>query len=96
MSTQVVLVSDQVLQNLIPILMERPTRVCLVLTEAISSGASSRMTLPGASVRLGARPSSAGWTAVLNAWRRRCNPFRARRARIRLVPPAELQHLRDL
>ncbi|MFP4247516.1 MAG: Card1-like endonuclease domain-containing protein [Halochromatium sp.] len=42
MSTQVVLVSDQVLQNLIPILMERPTRVCLVLTEAMTRRGADR------------------------------------------------------
>ncbi|MEA1051768.1 DUF1887 family CARF protein [Lamprobacter modestohalophilus] len=36
MSIQVVLVSDQVLQNLIPILMERPTQVYLVLTQEMA------------------------------------------------------------
>jgi len=55
MSTQVVLVSDQVLQNLIPILMERPTRVFLVLTEEMARrGADRRLSrqLRGAEAQL--------------------------------------------
>ncbi len=42
MSTHVVLVSDQVLQNLIPILMERPTQVCVVLTEEMARRGADR------------------------------------------------------
>ena len=55
MSTQVVLVSDQVLQNLIPILMERPARVFLVLTEEMARrGADRRLSsqLRGADAQL--------------------------------------------
>ena len=45
MSAHVVLVSDQVLQNLIPILMERPAWVFLVLTEEMARrGADRRLT----------------------------------------------------
>jgi len=47
MSTHVVLVSDQVLQNLIPILMERPERVALVITEEMARrGADRRLARP--------------------------------------------------
>ena len=42
MSTHVILVSDQVLQNLIPILMERPERVALVLTEEMTRRGADR------------------------------------------------------
>jgi hypothetical protein len=36
MKLHVILASDQVLQNLIPVLMERPQRVCLVVTTALA------------------------------------------------------------
>lgn len=42
MNTHVILVSDQVLQNLIPILMERPERIALVLTEEMTRRGADR------------------------------------------------------
>jgi len=44
MKLHVILASDQVLQNLIPVLMERPQRVCLVVTTALACrGADQRL-----------------------------------------------------
>jgi hypothetical protein len=42
MSVQVILVSDQVLQNLIPVLMEQPSQVILVITEEMARRGADR------------------------------------------------------